>query len=106
MLAEDAVVAGRMLLRQKPDLIIVDAYLPYLSGVDLVATLLADATAPIVPAFFITDREDMRVRAQTLGRCLMKPFSVPQLLRAVAEQFGAPAPRVESSPGFVAAGRR
>lgn len=85
---EDAVAAGPALLQQAPkvDLAIVDAQLPYLSGVDLVATLIADTTLPPIPAVLITGHRHLSAHAETLGvPCLLKPFLVDDLLSVVRQ---------------------
>ena len=84
--AEDAVVAGRLLLESPPDLLIVDAEMPYLSGIDLVAALLADSTAPSVPILFITAHEQHREKFDNMGvEYLIKPFRADALVAKVAE---------------------
>jgi DNA-binding response OmpR family regulator len=88
VLAEDAVAAGPVLLRQAPkvDLAIVDAQLPYLSGVDLLATMIADTTLPPIPAVLITGHRHLSAHAETLGvPCLLKPFLVDDLLSVVRQ---------------------
>ena len=88
-LAEDAVVAGKALLASAPDLLIVDAEMPYLSGIDLVAALLADSTAPSVPILFITAHEQHRERFDNMGiDYLIKPFLADTLVAKVAEMLG------------------
>lgn len=92
LLAEDAVVGGPMLLEQKPDLLVIDAKLPYLSGIDFVATLTADSTAPCPPVIFITGHEELSLKAHALtGACLVKPFLANDLLELVFKLLGAPA---------------
>jgi len=82
--AEDAVVAGKKLLKSAPDLLVIDAEMPYLSGIDFVATLLADSTAPAVPILFITAHENHGDRFEAMGvDYLLKPFSVDALLGKV-----------------------
>ena len=44
-LADDAIVAGRALMRSPPDLMLVDVAMPYLDGLDFVAALKARAEA-------------------------------------------------------------
>ena len=84
VLAEDAVVGGRLLLQSPPDLLVVDAEMPYLSGTDFVAALLADATAPNVPILCITAHEEYRDKFDKLDVAyLIKPFQVAQLLAKV-----------------------
>lgn len=84
-LAEDAIVAGRQLLESPPDLLVVDAEMPYLSGIDLVAALLADSTAPSIPILFVTAHEQHREKFDNMGvEYLIKPFVADALLKKVA----------------------
>ncbi len=86
--AEDALVAGRRLLGATPDLLIVDIDLPYMSGIDFVATLLADSTLPYVPVVFITAHEQFAPQAQALGAdFILKPFFKDRLLESVAKNL-------------------
>ena len=88
-LAEDAVAGGRMLYGSTPDLLIIDAEMPYMNGLDFVATMLSDTLAPQVPVILISAHERFVERAAFLGvDCLSKPFSVDQLLEAVARAVG------------------
>jgi DNA-binding response OmpR family regulator len=87
-LAEDAVVAGRMLLQSVPDLLIVDVDLPYIRGQEFVATLVADQTIPFIPVIFITENNDFEPRAQLLGAdCIIKPCRVDEVLKTVAKRL-------------------
>ncbi len=87
-LAEDAAVAGRKLLDSHPDLIISDINLPYMSGLEFAAILMADATVPHVPVILISAHEKFAARAYALGAdFIVKPFSRTQLLEAVAQSF-------------------
>jgi DNA-binding response OmpR family regulator len=82
--AEDALVAGRMLLSSAPDLMIVDVEMPYMSGIEFVATILADQTLPNIPVLFLTSRDDLADRASALGASyLTKPCRKDVLLNAV-----------------------
>ncbi len=89
LLAEDAIVGGRELLERRPDLLIIDAHLPYISGIDFVATLIADQSLPAMPVVFITGREELSARAAALAdECLLKPFLATDLLAAVDRLLG------------------
>lgn len=89
LLAEDAIVGGRTLLERRPDLLIIDAHLPYLSGIDFVATLIADQSLPAMPVVLITGREELSARAHALAdACLVKPFLATDLLAAVERLLG------------------
>lgn len=82
--AADPVAAGPVLLQRSNelDLVIVDSQLPYLSGVELVATLIADSTLPSLPMILLGTREG--IIAENLGvPCLDKPFSADRLLELV-----------------------
>jgi DNA-binding response OmpR family regulator len=81
VLAEDAFAARRLLYEAQPDAMIVDAHLPYISGVEFVSTLVAEPSLPWVPVIFITGREELLERAAALGSaCLVKPFLAERLL--------------------------
>ena len=67
VVAEDAVVAGHMVLESPPDLIVLDVTMPYMSGFEFAAALNADQTVPFIPVIFLTSREDGHDRAMALG---------------------------------------
>jgi len=100
--AADAVVAGQRLLdrSQTVDLLIVDAHLPYMTGIDFVATVLADTTLPVIPTMIITGHKDLAERARVLDvPCLVKPFSVDQFLTLVKATVQAGAQAAEARLG-------
>jgi len=67
VVAEDAIVAGHIVLGGAPDLIVLDVTMPYMSGFEFAAVLNADATLPFIPVIFLTSREDGHDRAMALG---------------------------------------
>jgi DNA-binding response OmpR family regulator len=84
VLAEDAFAARRLLYEAQPDAMIVDAHMPYVSGVEFVSTLVGEASLPWVPVIFITGREELLERAAALGSaCLVKPFLAERLIELV-----------------------
>jgi DNA-binding response OmpR family regulator len=92
VLSEDAVDAGYKILRKPPDLMIVDVNMPYMGGVDFVATLTSDRSVATFPIIFLTARDDVDERAQILGaRCLTKPIGADVLLAEVAKALAGPA---------------
>jgi CheY-like chemotaxis protein len=106
VVAEDAVEAGRMVMREVPDLIILDVDMPYMDGVEFVSALRADGAIPLIPVIFLTLRESALERAERLGAaaCLTAPLSSEVLLRAVARcldqgdvRAGVRAPRIAAS---------
>jgi CheY-like chemotaxis protein len=88
-IAEDAVAAGHHITESLPDLIICDFKMPYMSGVDFIAALRADATIPDIPVVFISSREhSAELTGKTFGFPLLtKPLVADDLLVAVAEQL-------------------
>ena len=84
LLAEDAIIAGRMIFTAHPDLLLVDVNLPYMDGYDFVATLLADQTLPHIPAIFVTGDENFAPRASLLGAAVItKPCEAGALVALV-----------------------
>ena len=84
VLAEDALGAARLVREAKPDLMIVDAHMPYVSGLDFVSAVITDSSMPWVPVIFITGRSELRNDAEALGSaCLVKPFLAARLLELI-----------------------
>src|SRR5689334_14930769 len=86
VLAEDAIAAAPALLKRgrELDLAIIDVELPYLSGIELVAAMVADSTLPAIPAILLTGERHRYRAAEALGvACLAKPFRVDELLALV-----------------------
>ncbi|HEX9431717.1 MAG TPA: response regulator [Burkholderiales bacterium] len=103
-LADDAIVAGRALMRTPPDLMLVDVAMPYLDGVDFVAALKADTTVPDVPVVFITGHGEVLGRAQALGvECLMKPFTTEEILEVVRRELQLRPPRRRARLDYLSA---
>ena len=88
--AEDAFAARCLLYEATPDVMIVDAQLPYVSGVEFVSALVAEPALPWVPVIFITGREELLERALALGSaCLVKPFLAERLIELVERVLAA-----------------
>jgi two-component system chemotaxis response regulator CheY len=93
--AEDAVAAGHLLLKRRPDILLAaDVERPYMSGLELVEAMRADPATCAVPVIFITCRPDAEPRARALGAAalLAKPLHVDHLLAIVAEHLEPPTP--------------
>ena len=86
-LAEDAVVAGHLVLRNPPDLIIADVEMPYMDGFQFVEALKSDPGVSAIPVIFLTVRADGESRGKQLGAAefLTKPLVVDQLLAMVTK---------------------
>ena len=87
LLAEDAVVAGHLVLRQRPDLILADIEMPFMDGLEFVELLKADEALSRIPVIFVSSRSDFEDRCKELGAVafLKKPVLVDPLLAAVAK---------------------
>jgi two-component system phosphate regulon response regulator PhoB len=84
VLAESAQRAAQRVRDEQPDLMIVDAHMPYVSGLDFVSALIGDSSMPWVPVIFMTGRSELRSHAEALGSaCLVKPFLAPRLIELV-----------------------
>jgi len=88
-LAEDAISAGYLLLRSRPDLIICDVNMPHMDGFEFVAALKADKTLPDIPVIFLTSLEDGAQRGKELGAVgyVTKPVRADRLLSMVARHI-------------------
>jgi CheY-like chemotaxis protein len=85
--ANDAIAAGYLVLRQVPDLIISDVNMPHMDGFEFVAALRSDKTIPHIPVIFLTSFEEGDHRGKTLGAVgyLTKPVRSDRLLSLVAK---------------------
>jgi CheY-like chemotaxis protein len=88
-IAEDAVVAGRLLLKAAPDVMIVDINMPYMDGLEFVQAVKTEQRLAHIPVIFLTSNTDAKQRAMALGAVafLTKPVRADQLLAAVAKQI-------------------
>ena len=88
LLAEDAIVAGHLVVRRRPDLILVDIEMPFMTGVEFMKALKADPEVSDIPVIFVSSRDDFEDEAKKLGAgaYLKKPVLADQLLAAVARQ--------------------
>ena len=84
--AEDAVVAGRQILKEPPALIIMDADMPYMTGYEFASVLKADPRTCDIPFVFLSSDEDVADQASKLGAVayLRKPVFADRLLEVVA----------------------
>jgi two-component system chemotaxis response regulator CheY len=87
LVAEDAIAAGYMVLKQAPDLIISDVNMPHLDGFEFIQALRADKTVPHVPVIFLTSAEEGEHRGKGLGAVgyITKPVRADRLLALVAQ---------------------
>ena len=95
-LADDAIVAARALRESPPALMLVDIAMPYMDGLEFVASLSSELTE--VPIVFMTGDAALLSAARALGApCLKKPFGIAELLERVREQLQRRPPREPST---------
>ncbi len=84
--AEDAIVAGQLLLEHTPQLLIVDVNMPYMSGIDFVKAVRADADFSDIPVVFLSSCDDVEEHTQGMPGVarLTKPVTAERLLEVVA----------------------
>ena len=82
LVAENGIAGGYLVLSGKPDLLLVDVDMPYMSGYELVEAVKADPLTRHIPAVFLTSRDDVYERTALLGAeaYLQKPVKVDRLL--------------------------
>lgn len=87
--AEDAVVAGHLVLGGPPDLIVLDVSMPYMDGFEFAAALKADNTLPFIPIIFLTADADGHDRAMALGAVgyVAKPLEGDSLVSLVRQHL-------------------
>ena len=85
--AEDPVVAGHLLIKKRPDILIADIEMPFMDGLEFVQALRADPTVAEIPVIFISARCDYEDRCKDLGAIafLKKPVLAGQLLATLAK---------------------
>jgi CheY-like chemotaxis protein len=85
LLAEDGIVGGRLALSASPDVILVDAAMPYLSGYELAEALKADPATWDIPVVLLTadKRLEERTRMLRAEAYLKKPLKTDRLLEVV-----------------------
>lgn len=83
--AEDAIVAGHLILKQKPDLLIIDVQMPYMNGYEFVGALKSDPQTRDIPVVFLTTDDNVASQAKRLGAAayLQKPLTADRLIEVV-----------------------
>ena len=91
LVAEDAIVAGHLVLQKSPDLVVADIEMPFMNGLEFIQALKSDPAVSHTPVIFVSSRDDLEDLAKSFGAAafLNKPVLADQLLAAVARQLAA-----------------
>jgi DNA-binding response OmpR family regulator len=91
LVAEDAIVAGHLVLQKSPDLVVADIEMPFMNGLEFIQALKSDPSVSHTPVIFVSSRDDLEDLAKSFGAVafLKKPVLADQLLAAVAQQLKA-----------------
>lgn len=93
IMAEDAVVGLRAVIADQPDLVVLDIFVPYLDGFEVLAALQGDPATQGIPVIVLTGQgdDDTFARARQLGAAafLTKPVEGTRLIRVIEEQLAA-----------------
>jgi DNA-binding response OmpR family regulator len=94
VVAHDGQAALEAVVRERPDLVLLDVMLPRLSGFDVCQKIREEASLQQVRVVMLTakGREVEMSKGIALGAdaYVTKPFSTQELLAQIAEQLGAP----------------
>ena len=89
MLADDAIAGGRLLLEQRPNLLVIEAEMPFMSGVELLQAIRSDSAVAHMPAILLAASAEHEAEAKRCGAsALRKPVHLDQLLGAVIKELG------------------
>ena len=84
--AEDAMTAGRVLLREQVDLLVTDIEMPFMDGLDLVRAIRSDPAVSSLPVVFVASNPEHEGTAiQLRAAYLRKPVHADELLASVAK---------------------
>ena len=102
ILAPDVTIAGRTILQrpQAIDVLVVNAQLPFMSGIEFVSTLIADRSLPFIPTVVIATTDQDASRADILGvPVLVVPFAAQQFIALVQTTLQRPDVKPAPPPG-------
>lgn len=95
ILAHDAAVAAHAVTTQRPDLVLADINMPYLSGLQLIEAMKSDPATAHIPVIFVTGNAAAEADAMRAGGAgfLTKPVRDDDLLAMVARHLPHPMSR-------------
>lgn len=89
IVVEDGEMALKAAIEHKPDAIVTDLQMPYLSGIELAEQLSKNASCAHIPIILLTARgyaiESEIAKLPSIRKLLSKPFSAKDLLADINE---------------------
>lgn len=75
------------LIKQQPDLILLDIWMPYVDGREVCKALKADTLTKHIPVIIVSAARDTKIMAKEAGAdtYIIKPFEMKKLLTKVAK---------------------
>jgi len=96
LVAADGVVGLEMAIREQPQVILTDFYMPGMNGPDMVKALRGDARTRHITVFMLTSEDSLERRQQAMNagadEYILKPYRpeiLAALLRSVADRAPA-----------------
>jgi two-component system alkaline phosphatase synthesis response regulator PhoP len=100
--AVDGEEAMELVVAEKPNLLITDNQMPFLTGLDLCKKLRQSGLAPNLPIIMLTarghDLDQADIAAAGISDVLAKPFSPREVLEKVIQRLGQKPQPVTESP--------
>jgi CheY-like chemotaxis protein len=95
IVAHDAAVAAHAVMKQRPDLVLADINMPYLSGLKLIEAMKSDPVTAHIPVIFVSGNAAAEAEAMRVGGAgfLAKPVRDEDLLAMVARTLPHPMSR-------------
>ena len=94
--AEDAAIGLRAIIADRPDLVVLDIFVPYLDGFEMLEALRSDPATREIPVIVLTGHTDDETfsRARQLGAAafLTKPVEGTRLINAIEQQLARARP--------------
>jgi DNA-binding response OmpR family regulator len=90
LMAKDAIAGGRLLLEKRANLLVIEADMPFMSGVELLEAIRGDASVAQIPAIVLTRTAAQEADAKRLDATVLgKPVHLDRLLASVARELTA-----------------
>lgn len=99
--APDGIAGLDMARRDRPDLIVCDVYMPYLSGWEVAIRLQADASLACIPLIFLSSATDSEMDSERMRRAGVRSFITKgdfRMLRHALHDLLEPTEPAEDQP--------